>query len=385
MDLQSYYSSPVRFLAAVCLICSAALAQPLTRAAAEARARDLAALGRRLFFDPALSASGRQSCASCHDPRFAYGPPNDLSVQFGGKDLRRQGHRAAPSLRYLQKIPQFAEHFHDAETTGEDSVDRGRDQARIPLLSPEEMANDSPREVEIKALKAGYSSQLRRLARGGVFATILQALEAFEQDEHEFYPYSSRYDAWLSGAASLTRSELRGLELFKNPEKGNCARCHPADRGADGTPPQFTDYAFAALGVPRNGEIQANADRSWFDLGLCGPDRKDFLDRPDYCGKFRTPTLRNVAVRRAFFHNGVYHTLREAVAFYVERDSKPIEPRFSDLPPQFWPNLETDRPFGAKTPALSDDEIDSIVDFLGTLTDADARPAYAGGSRSAAR
>jgi cytochrome c peroxidase len=396
MDFQSYYSSPVRFLMTVSIVCSAALAQPLTRADAEARAGDLVALGRRLFFDPALSASGRQSCASCHDPRFAYGPPNDLSVQFGGRDLRRQGHRAAPSLRYLQKVPQFAEHFYDSEITGEDSadngptggltwdgrVDRGRDQARIPLLSPDEMANASPAEIVKKALAAKYGSELRRLSRGGVFATILEALEAFEQDEHEFYPYSSRYDAWLAGAASLTRSELRGLELFRNPEKGNCARCHPADRGANGTPPQFTDYAFAALGVRRNGEIRANADPAWFDLGLCGPDRTDFLNRPEYCGKFRTPTLRNVALRRAFFHNGVYHTLREAVAFYVQRDSKPIEPRFSDLPPQFWPNIETDRPFGVKTPVLSDDEIDSIVDFLGSLTDADARPVHAERDRS---
>src|SRR5579884_2315037 len=249
MDLQSYYSSPVRFLAAVCLICSAALAQPLTRAAAEARARDLAALGRRRFFDPALSASGRHSCASCHDPRFAYGPPNDLSVQFGGKDLRRQGHRAAPSLRYLQKIPQFAEHFHDAETTGEDSadngptggltwdgrVDRGRDQARIPLLSPEEMANIDEQSVVTAAQRASYSLELKKLSGGStdtriVFGTIVEALEAWEEDYQEFYPYSSKYDAWLAGKATLSAAESRGLKLFTDPEKGNCARCHIATR-----------------------------------------------------------------------------------------------------------------------------------------------------------
>ena len=71
------------------------------------RARSMAALGRKLFFDPALSASGKLSCASCHDPAFAYGPRNGMSVQLGGGDMRRWGSRATPSLKYLQIVPQF--------------------------------------------------------------------------------------------------------------------------------------------------------------------------------------------------------------------------------------------------------------------------------------
>lgn len=62
----------------------------------------LTALGRRMFFDPALSASGNTSCASCHDPQFGYGPPNALPVQLAGRDGATPGPRAAPSLRYLQ-------------------------------------------------------------------------------------------------------------------------------------------------------------------------------------------------------------------------------------------------------------------------------------------
>ncbi len=361
-----------------------AFAQPLTREEARIRSRELAALGRTLFFDPGLSASKKLSCASCHDPNFAYGPPNDLPAQFGGADLRRQGHRAVPSLRYLQTVPQFAEHFYDSETTGEDSADNGptggltwdgrvdrlRDQARIPLLSPDEMANRSPEDVVSKALHSKYGTELRRMSgTSNAFETILESIEAFEQDEREFYPYSSRYDRWLNGMATLTARERRGLELFKDPAKGNCAQCHPADRGANGTPPQFTDHAFAALGVPRNSQIRANADSQWFDLGLCGPDRKDLAERAEYCGEFRTPTLRNVARRSVFFHNGAFHSLHDAVAFYVHRDSESPKSGFDDLPFRFWRNVETSPPFGRKTKVLSMDEIEEITEFLGTLTD----------------
>src|SRR6185436_3545900 len=140
-----------------------------------------AELGRKLFFDPALSASGRISCASCHDPAFAYGPPNAQAVQRGGKDMQQWGRRAAPSLKYLQSVPQFTMHTFEAELSGDDSIDAGptggltwdgrvdrrREQARLPLLSPYEMANESPERVVASARKSSYAAQLRRLSRGG--------------------------------------------------------------------------------------------------------------------------------------------------------------------------------------------------------------------------
>ena len=365
----------------VALIAAACFAQALSRAEAFRRARDLAALGRRMFFDPALSASGKMSCATCHDPKFAYGPSDGLAVARGGRDGKQWGHRAVPSLRYLQAVPAFTEHYFDAEATGSDStdngptggltwdgrVDRGRDQARFPLLSPYEMANENSDVVVKSAMRASYAGEIRRLSRGNAFETILEAFEAWEQEPAEFYPYSSRYDAYLAGKESLSTEELRGLRLFTDPAKGNCAQCHPAARGASGTPPPFTDFGLIAIGVPRNPEIPANADTAWFDLGLCGPDRTDFRDRPEYCGRFRAPTLRNVALRRLFFHNGRYHTLREAVKFYVTRD-----PAAADLPERYRGNLETWQPFpahGTDKAALDDGEIDDIVQFLNTLTD----------------
>jgi len=375
---------------------------PLTRLQAAHRALELAALGRKMFFDPSLSGSGRLSCSSCHDPKHAYGPPNSASVQEGGKDLRHLGFRAAPGLTYLQVIPPFTEHYFDSDgpdpsidngPTGglawDGRVDRGRDQARLPLLSPYEMANDSPAEVIARVRKAPYAAELERMVGSNsmadgaaAFGTILEALEAWEQEYREFYAYNSKYDAWLAGKAKLSDQELRGLKLFSDPAKGNCARCHIATRGANGTPPQFTDYGFVALGAPRNYRIPANSNPAWYDLGLCGPERTDMRSEEKYCGQFRTPSLRNTATRGAFFHNGVFHTLKEVVEFYVQRDTnaekwyprngKGLVLKFDDLPAKYRSNVETGAPFGLRRgarPALNGEEIGAVVAFLRTLTD----------------
>jgi cytochrome c peroxidase len=373
------------------------------RAAIERRAAALTALGRLMFADPSLSASGKLSCASCHSPKNAFGPSNALAAQIGGADMRQFGVRAVPSLEYLQAVPAFTEHFFDNEDDGDESIDNGptggltwdgrvdrdRDQAKIPLLSPYEMANASPAAVAGRLRQARYANQFRRLFGAAVFADTaaafagaVEAFEVYQQSYREFYPYSSKYDAYLAGKAALSTTERRGLALFENPAKGNCARCHISERANDGTPPQFTDYGLVALGVPRNPAIAANKDPAYFDLGLCGPLRTDLSDRPEYCGRFMTPTLRNVATRQVFFHNGAVHSLRVAVAFYAERDTRPERwyPRnvggkikkFDDLPPQYQANAETDPPFGGHPgdpPSLSEAEIDDIVAFLQTLTD----------------
>jgi cytochrome c peroxidase len=363
----------------------------------------LAALGRKLFFDPRLSSSGQLSCASCHDPAHAYGPPTARPVEAGGKDMSRFGFRAVPSLRYAQVTPYFTEHFFDSDDepnagvdngptgglTWDGRADRGRDQARLPLLSSSEMANESPAVVVARVKKSPYASLLRDAFGTAIFDNtekaftgVLQALEAFEQQHTEFYPYSSRYDAYLIGKAVLTAQEARGLAVFNDPAKGNCAHCHPSALGADGTPPQFTDYGFAALGVPRNMDIPANADPAFYDLGLCGPLRTDLRRHPEYCGMFKTPTLRNVALRRSFFHNGVFHTLKEVLSFYAERDTNAGKwyrrnadgtvRKFDDLPPGYHANVNIEPPFdrhAGDEPVLSAQEIDDIVAFLQTLND----------------
>src|ERR1700739_4005237 len=107
----------ILWIAAVLATAGAAVASDtgLTRPQAYARAAQFEALGREFFFDPTLSASGRMACATCHDPQHAFGPPNTLAVQLGGKDGREPGLRAVPSLKYLQADPQFTEHYFESE------------------------------------------------------------------------------------------------------------------------------------------------------------------------------------------------------------------------------------------------------------------------------
>jgi len=358
----------------------------------------LTAIGRELFADPALSASGKIACAGCHDPQHAFGPANDQPVQRGG-DGRSAGLRAVPSLMYTQNVPPFTQHFIDDE--GDDSVDQGpaggrtwdgrsqslHDQARLPLFSPLEMANTDADAV-IRNVQARYAAQFRAVFGEKIFDDgalafkgVLMALEAYQQSPDEFYPYSSKYDAWLRHETSLNPQELRGLAAFNDPARGNCARCHPGAM-RKGALPQFTDFGFAAIGAPRNAAIPANADAQYYDLGLCGPLRADLRGRKEYCGLFRTPTLRNVALRPVFFHNGVLHSLRDVVRFYAERDTQPQKwyPRapdgstkiFDDLPAAYRANIDTQPPFdrhAGDSPPLSEADIENIVAFLETLSD----------------
>ena len=173
-------------------------------------------LGKRMFFDAGLSESGRLSCATCHDPAHAFAPANNLPVQRAGADGSMPGLRAVPSLRYLQSVPPFTEHMHDAE--GDDSIDQGpaggrtwdgraqtaHDQARLPLLSAREMANKTPEAVVAKLRRAAYAGALREAFGADVldnattgFNAALLSLEVFQQTPQEFYPYDSRYDAYL--------------------------------------------------------------------------------------------------------------------------------------------------------------------------------------------
>jgi cytochrome c peroxidase len=149
----------------------------------------------------------------------------------------------------------------------------------------------------------------------------------------------------------------------------------------DGAPPQFSDFGLIAIGVPRNRALSVNRDPHFYDLGACGPERTDLKGRAEFCGIFRTPTLRNVALKKSFFHNGIYHSLDQVVRFYAERDTNPEKfypvakgkvRKFDDLPQQYWANLNTDPPFDRKPgdkPALDEAEIKDVVAFLNTLTD----------------
>jgi cytochrome c peroxidase len=390
----------------------------------------MAQLGDRLFHDERLSGSGHLSCASCHNPAFAYGPVGSSPVMMGGPHMSTPGSRAVPSLRYLYSQPPF--------TIGPD-IDTGNDipvpmaqraqaasgHARVlktaqapqaaaanlvpqgglfwdgradtleqqvngPLFNPAEMDGGTVQEVARKLASGPYAAVFRRLFGPGVFENAGMAVDEamfaigrYEIEDPSFHPFTSKYDEWLQGRARFTRAELAGYLLFNDPAKGNCAACHLDQPTRGGRPPLFTDHQFEALGVPRNAAIPANRDPHYYDLGICGPYRTDMRTQTQYCGMFLTPTLRNVALRRVFFHNGVFHDLTRVLEFYVDRDIHPggFYPRnaagqvvkYDDIPPQYRANVDTvDAPFNrhpGDPPALTAAQIQQVIAFLDTLTD----------------
>ncbi len=371
---------------------SSASPPPTTGVTLSAQAR----LGEKIFHDASLSVSGQTSCASCHVPTHAFaGDQPSQAVPVAGAGMTTPGFRNSPSLKYLTLNPAF---FFDGEGTPTGGFDRdGRagsliEQARRPFLAPHEMANATADDVVLKLSHAAYAAEFRQVFGDAIFSTpqdafdrALFALQKYQQeDTPEFAPFTSKYDAFLAGKATLSAAEQRGRALYNNPQKGNCAGCHPSARGPNGAPPLFTDFTYDNLGVPRNADIPANADANYYDLGLCGPDRTDLAGtHPDLCGAFKVPTLRNVALTAPYFHNGRFDTLVEVVRFYVRRDTNPEEfypldasgvPRkFDDLPAKYVGNVNTvEVPYDRKpgdAPALDENEIQDLVAFLQTLTD----------------
>ena len=355
----------------------------------------IAALGEVLFRDESLSVSGRLSCQTCHQPAFAHGAPAADPVSKGGPTMDVPGIRNSPSIRYASFTPPFG---YDEEGTAFGGFFRdGREptlaaQAAQPFLDAREMANATRAEVVARLQRSPNANRFRQVFGADslqdadrAFTNLAIAIAQYEVENPEFHRFDSRYDRYLAGKTKLSDVELRGLELFENPEKGNCAECHPNRPTKDGLPPLFTDFTYDNVGVARTARIPANADPSFFDLGLCGPERHDLAKRRELCGAFKVPTLRNVSRTPPYFHNGSFDDLREVVDFYVRRDTHPEDwyPRdgdavrkFDDLPAGMSDVVNVaevpyDRKLGG-VPALTSAEIDDVVAFLKTLDDGDA-------------
>jgi cytochrome c peroxidase len=320
------------------------------------------------------------------------------------------GTRAVPSLRYQEFTPPYNDRLDNpdgisAPGPGGGFTHDGRastlaEQAEIPLLSANEMANARRSEVVERIAASSYADQFRRTFGPDIFRDdeaafrrAAQALQAFQVEDVSFHPYSSKYDLYASNknGGALSPVERRGFAVYNDPTKGNCVACHYNGAGLNGSVRLFTDFTFAALGVPRNMEIPANRDPDYFDLGLCSRADHPLPAGARYCGMFKTPTLRNVAARRVFFHNGRLKSLRDVIRFYNTRDTRPedwyptvngVVQKFDDLPREYRGNLDTQMPLDGRprgsAPAMSDQEMDDLEAFLRTLTDADLPLTLAG-------
>jgi cytochrome c peroxidase len=332
------------------------------------------ALGEQIFNDTNLSNPPGQACATCHSPSRAFTDARLEAPTSQGAIAGRFGSRNAPSAAYLSFCPPL--HFSDADQTFEGGlfldgrVDSLEEQMQKPLLNPIEMNNADAAAVMAKIRLAAYAPDFVAIfgqqalddAKLG-FDAIAQAVAAFERTP-AFQPFSSKYDRYLVHQANFTKQELRGLKLYEDPNKGNCAACHPSTPGVADSHALFTDFSYDNLGIPKNAESPFYALTS--DLN---PDGANYLDHglaatladPSQDGRFRVPTLRNIAVTAPYGHNGYFKDLRSIVQFYNTRDTDPIWPA-----PEIPGTVNRDE-LGHL--GLTDDEVDAIVAFLQTLTD----------------
>lgn len=392
-----------------------------------------AQLGEKIFEDKTLSVSGQQACSTCHVAAFAFaadesasGPDHGSPVPMGGPNMNLPGFRNAPSLMYASYAPAF---YFDSDGGPNGGFFRdGRaatlaDQAAEPFTTPFEMANTDAAAVIVKLQSRPYFTEFTTLYGRDVLndptlalQRMAQSIAAYETENDEFHPFSSKFDYWQKGQATLSAQELRGLGLYNNPSKGNCAACHPSTSADGKTPPLFTDFSFDNLGLPRNALSALNNVNTapaytpvnsedgvhhYYDLGVCGPLRDNgTMNLSGICGQFKVPSLRNVALTAPYFHNGQFATLQKAIGFYVRRDTNPDQffplsadgsvLKFDDLPALYggnftvnineqssdggyWGNVNTgeipyNRSLGGD-PALNPQEINDVLTFLCTLTD----------------
>ncbi len=347
-------------------------------------------LGRQLFFDAQLSNPPGQSCSSCHDPGAAFTDPRRATPTSPGVLPGRFGNRNSPTAMYAAFSPAF--YFNAAEGTymGGLFLD-GRatnleTQAQKPFLNPLEMANPDPASVVEKVRNASYAPLFEQVFGSGVFAdtqqayaSIAAAIAAFERTP-TFAPFSSKYDAYLGGRIKLSPAEERGLTLYEDPNKGNCAACHPNRPSANGKPPLFTDFSYDNLGVPRNPSNPFYALPAEFNpAGWLYTDQGlgQTIANTKGNGKFKVPTLRNIQLTAPYMHNGYFTSLGAVVAFYNTRDTKQLcpSPMTADslaLRLNCWPDPEVVSNVNRKELGnleLNAKETNDLVAFLGTLTD----------------
>ena len=390
---RSFHAVALTTIALLCALATPILRAPVFAVPANPAGPNPVTLGEKVFADVSLSASGAMACATCHDPRHAHAQSNDLSVQLGGANLDVPGFRAVPSLQYISLMPAFFFADDGTPTGGFNRDGRAKDlpvQALRPLFAAHEMANATPADLVARLANTPYAGEFRQVFGQNIFddeqGTVLAvtfALAQYQKLDPDFRPFDSKYDYFLAGKLRLEPAELRGLALFNRADKGGCAACHPSACGSDNSPPMFTDFTYDNLGVPRNTDIPANADPTYDDMGLCGPERTDLANRKDLCGAFKVPSLRNVATRKVFFHNCEFKTLHDALRFYVRRDTNPEEfypiaadgtvEKFNDLPLALHRNVNTEEvPYDrlpGEAPRLTDAELADLETFLNTLTD----------------
>lgn len=283
------------------------------------------ALGRHLFYDNRLSKDNTLSCSSCHEPNAYFTDDLQVSKGVGG----RLGVRNAPTLLNVAYEPfQF---WDGRALTLED-------QAASPMINPVEM--NQAHKVSVSKLRRDpvYHSMFRA-AFGTEDVTLSRIEKALASFERTLLSGNSAFDRFQYGGDknALTPQQVRGLAVFLNPVKGNCAACHTINAQYA----LFTDGKFHNLGEGVEDDGVTFKDLGRYHQTGIQTDR----------GAFKTPTLRNVAKTAPYMHDGSLKTLKEVVDFYAGQGNSN-------------PNLDKE----IQSIHLSGQDREDLVVFLNSLT-----------------
>ncbi len=254
------------------------------------------ALGKKLFFDPILSADNTQSCASCHAPENAFTDSDRFSVGIDGLEGNRNS------------MPIFNMAFnYDEKFFWDGRVFSLERQAKQPVENPIEMHNTWSNAVTQLRNHEEYPELFER-AFGSTMINANLVTKAIAQFERTLISGNAKFDRYLLGTATLTPEELNGFNIFMDEARGDCFHCHGSINN-----PLWTDNLFHNNGL----------DATFIDLGL-GEVTGDPADN----GKFKTPSLRNLAYTAPYMHDGRFNTLDEVINHYSEglQNSSTVDP-----------------------------------------------------------
>lgn len=321
-------------------------------------------LGAKIFFDTNLSIPAGIACATCHDIKTSFTDNIQTSPVSLGSVLGRTGTRNTPMVTYSSFSPTFNFDSEIGGFVGGQFLD-GRavdlkEQAKAPFLNPDEMNNPDQQSVIDKIQNSSYATLFKQVFGDDIFNNtdmafdkMAQSIATFEKTTI-FNRFTSKFDYFLAGRVSLSAQEQRGLDLFKDGRKSRCTACHVIDTD-NGLQPLFTNFIYINLGTPSNPDVLSLKGADFIDDGL-GKDKGSAES-----GKFKVPSLRNVAKTAPYMHNGVFSSLKEVVDFYNTRD---IDPKWGA--PEVNINVDTGT---LGDLGLTNSEVDAIVAFMKTLTD----------------
>lgn len=342
-------------------------------------------LGRLLYFDVNLSMNRTQSCATCHAPDRGFSDPRGTGVRAAaslGDDGHSLGDRNAPTAAYAAFSPRF-HRTADGKYIGGQFLD-GREpdlagQAGGPPLNPIEMGMpDKASVVERLRENPAYVAAFERHFGSDIwqdtdraYRAMADSIAAFEKTDF-FAPFDSKYDRYLRGEYKLTKQEDLGMTLFFSQQFTNCNLCHQLKPRPAVDGETFTNYEYHNIGTPPNKALRAENGKGpdFVDRGLLD---NPAVDDPAQAGRFKVPTLRNVAVTGPYMHNGVFSDLRTVVLFYNKYNSRSEKRQINPETGARWVEPEVADNLSEKElktgPALDDKRIDALVAFMKALTD----------------